>query len=233
MSNTRKQELGKILTDNEPALIYDILAREELDKESRYKLLKKYRFTDEGLLMLASTLAYAKQVQEKAIRMNRPDPYERSGWNDHQEKLNIPKRVIDDLEANIKMGRHVEKQRYAEPYQVYDMLAKEDLDITFRNELLKAYRRTDDGLQVLMSTVDYAMQMEQKAIKAVKHDPYDRSGYDDYKEKTKMPKRVIEDLKANIRMGRLAKTHPFWHKKKSEGHVDSEPVSVHKPGLNH
>ncbi len=105
MATTQAEKMAAIITDSEPATIYKILAREELDIASRNKFLKKFRSSVEGLGVLEAALIYATQVEQRAVATVKQDPYDRSGYNDYTAKTKIPQRVIADLEDNIRMGK--------------------------------------------------------------------------------------------------------------------------------
>ncbi len=95
MANTRAREaeIQKILSDDETTMIYDVLARKKLDIASRYKFLKQYRRTDEGMKILLAVLKYATKEEQDGINYALTD------------RSDIAKRVIEDLQANIRMGR--------------------------------------------------------------------------------------------------------------------------------
>lgn len=114
-----------------------------------------------------------------------------------------------------------------EPTTIYKILAREELTIADRNKFLKKFRSSNEGMAVLTEALRYATQVKMSAIATVKQDPYDRSGYNDYDAKTKIPQRVILDLEDNIRMAKIAQAHPkLFSKSNNVQHITVDEIPV-------
>lgn len=192
----RKNYLQKILSNDEVALIYNTLADSDISEAAKLKFLKPYTRSEEGLNILISALNFAML-----------------------QKILAP-RVIANLKSHITIAKT--RLSADETAFIYNTLANSDISEAARSKFLKPYTRSKEGLNILISVLNFALTQED-LYRAEKNKHVMMAMYLDYCPKLKTPDdyaavqmapRVIADLKAHIAIAKTRQMHPLWDQRK-------------------